>query len=103
VSVGEAIDKLSILELKMKKIGDANKKKEVQKEINALSACHKYKEYYLYYNLLMYVNEQIWDMTDVIKGITIETISRKKLVQFNYQLQHKGAKKLFVVSVRNFY
>ena len=71
VSVGEAIDKLSILELKMKKIGDANKKKEVQKEINALSACHKYKEYYLYYNLLMYVNEQIWDMTDVIKGITI--------------------------------
>ena len=27
VSVGEAIDKLSILELKMKKIGDANKKK----------------------------------------------------------------------------
>ena len=71
VSVGEAIDKLSILELKMKKIGDANKKKEVQKEINALNACHKYKEYYLYYNLLMYVNEQIWDMTDVIKGITI--------------------------------
>jgi len=72
VSVGEAIDKLSILELKMKKIGDENKKKEVQKEINALTACHKYKEYHLYYNLLMYVNEQIWDMTDLIKGITIE-------------------------------
>jgi hypothetical protein len=71
VSVGEAIDKLSILELKMKKICDKNKKTEVQKEINALNACHKYKEYYLYYNLLMYVNEQIWDMTDVIKGITI--------------------------------
>lgn len=72
VSVGEAIDKLSILELKIKKIGDENKKMEIQKEINALNACHKYKEYYLYYNLLMYVNEQIWDMTDVIKGITIE-------------------------------
>ena len=72
VSIGEAVDKLSILELKMKKIGDENKKMEIQKEINALSACHKYKEYYLYYNLLMYVNEKIWDTKDVINGITIE-------------------------------
>jgi hypothetical protein len=72
VSIGEVIDKLSILELKMKKINDENKKIEIQKEINALQECHKYKEYYLYYNLLMYVNEKIWDMTDVIKSITIE-------------------------------
>lgn len=72
VSVGEAIDKLSILELKMIKIDDINKKIEIQKEINALNACHKYKECYLYYNLLMYVNEQIWDMTDIIRGVTVE-------------------------------
>jgi hypothetical protein len=72
VSIGEVIDKLSILELKMKKINDENKKIEIQKEINALQECHKYKEYYLYYKLLMYVNEKIWDMTDVIKSITIE-------------------------------
>jgi hypothetical protein len=56
----------------MKKINDDNKKIEIQKEIDALQECHKYKEYYLYYNLLMYVNEKIWDMTDVIKSITIE-------------------------------
>ena len=72
VSVGEAIDKLSILELKLNKIGNENKKLEIQKEINALSECHAYKEYYLYYNLLMYVNEKIWDLTDIIKSITIE-------------------------------
>jgi hypothetical protein len=72
ISIGEVIDKLSILELKMKKINDENKKIEIQKEINALQECHKYKDYYLYYNLLMYVNEKIWDMTDVIKSITIE-------------------------------
>ena len=72
VSVGEAIDKLSILELKMRKIDDISKKIEIQKEINALNACHKYKECYLYYNLLMYVNEQIWDMTDIIRGVTVE-------------------------------
>jgi len=72
VSIGEVIDKLSILELKMKKINDENKKIEIQKEINALQECHKYKEYYLYYTLLMYVNEKIWDMTDIVKSITIE-------------------------------
>jgi len=72
VSIGEALDKLSILELKMKKIGDENKRSKIQIEINALNICHKYKEYYLYYNLLMYVNEKIWDTKDAIKGITIE-------------------------------
>lgn len=40
VSIGEAIDKLSILEIKMKKISDENKKIEIQKEINVLSLIH---------------------------------------------------------------
>jgi hypothetical protein len=72
VSVGEAIDKLSILELKLKKITNENKQIEIQKEINALAECIQYKNYYLYYNLLMYVNEKIWDMTDLIKSSTVE-------------------------------
>lgn len=73
VSIGEAIDKLSILEIKMKKIEDENKKIEIQKEINVLHDCESYKsKHELYYNLLMYVNEKIWDMTDIIKSITIE-------------------------------
>jgi hypothetical protein len=72
VSLGEAMDKLSILELKMQKFDDETKKIEVQMEINALNACHKYKEHDLYYKLLMHVNERIWDMTDEIMGITVE-------------------------------
>ena len=87
ISVGEAIDKLSILELKLKKISDENKKIEIQKEINVLQECHKYKDYYLYYNLLMYVNEKIWDMTDVIKSITPEdssfAIISNQIFEFN--------------------
>ena len=39
VSIGEAIDKLSILELKMKKITNEHKKIEIQKEINVLQDC----------------------------------------------------------------
>ena len=72
VSIGEVIDKLSILELKLKKINNETKKLEIQKEIDALQECYIYKENHLYYNLLMYVNEKIWDMTDVIKTITID-------------------------------
>ena len=87
ISIGEAIDKLSILELKLKKIRDENKKTEIQKEIYLLQECHKYKDYYLYYNLLMYVNEKIWDMTDVIKGITPEesnfAIISNQIFEFN--------------------
>ena len=46
VSVGEAIDKLSILHIKMKKIVDENKKIEIQKEIDCLQECDSYIKQY---------------------------------------------------------
>ena len=68
VSIGEAIDKLSILELKYKKITDENKRIEIKKEIDCLNQCEKYKnDYPFFYNLLLYINEKIWVMTDKIK------------------------------------
>jgi hypothetical protein len=73
VSIGEAIDKLSILELKQKKIVNEQKQFEIKKEIYELQECNKYKnEYAFYYKLLMYVNEKIWDMTDIVKDMTID-------------------------------
>lgn len=88
VSIGEAIDKLSILELKFKKINNPDKKIEIQKEINELNECSKYKkEYEFYYKLLIYVNEMIWDMTDKIKSMTIENNEfshiSNKIFEFN--------------------
>jgi len=71
VSIGEAIDKLSILELKYKKITDPDKRVEIQKEIRVLSVCDVYKTTYaFYYHLLMFVNERIWDLTDNVKQMT---------------------------------
>ena len=71
VSIGEAIDKLSILEIKFEKISDQEKKVEIQKEIDCLQECIIYKNSYkFYYNLLVYVNKKIWDMTNTIKSIT---------------------------------
>jgi hypothetical protein len=73
VSIGEAIDKLSILEIKIKNINDQYKKKEIQKEIDILNECYMYKNKYLiFYNLLIYVNQTIWDMTNIIKSISFK-------------------------------
>ena len=88
VSIGEAIDKLSILEIKMKKIEDENKKIEIQKEINVLHDCESYKsKNEFYYNLLVYVNEKIWDMTDIIKSITVDdpqfSLISNQIFEFN--------------------
>ena len=69
VSIGEAIDKYSILELKYRKISDTNKQYEVQKELSILYECKEYiQKYRFFYQLLNYVNESIWDMTNIIKG-----------------------------------
>jgi len=68
VSMGEALDKLTILEIKMKKITDA-RRVDVEKEFNLLSSkLEKYKEEYIfYYNILLSINESIWDMQDLFR------------------------------------
>ena len=72
VSIGEAIDKLSILELKCKKITDPVKLVEIQKEIHALADVQEYKKQLpFFYKLLGFVNERIWEMTDEIKAMDL--------------------------------
>jgi hypothetical protein len=65
VSMGEALDKLTILEIKMKKITDT-RRADVEKEFMLLnSKLEKYKqEYIFYYNILLSINESIWNMQD---------------------------------------
>ena len=70
ISIGEALDRLTILELKMEKINDQKKLEEVQKDINTLFEVQKYKiEGEYYYKLLFYVNKEIWILTDRIKQL----------------------------------
>ena len=72
ISVGEAIDKLSILEIKYERIHDEEKKTEIKKEIDALCECGDYKNTHKqYYDLLIYVNTKLWDMTDVIQHMNM--------------------------------
>jgi hypothetical protein len=92
VSLGEAIDKLNILELKMKKISNKEKCKEIQKEINELYEFKSYKsKYTFFYNLLTFVNETIWDTTDIIKKM-----------DFNNHLFGKLSNKIFEFNQKRF-
>lgn len=70
VSIGEAVDKFSILELKRKKITDPLKLEEIQKEIDALAEIQTYTtQLPFFYKLMGFVNESIWTMTDTIKSM----------------------------------
>jgi hypothetical protein len=90
VSIGEAIDKLTILELKNIKIQDEKKRIEIQKEINVLTKCQEYKiKYELYYHMLMSVNEKIWDLTDVVKNITPEHFQFAQIAHQIFELNQK--------------
>ena len=69
VSVGESLDKLSILLIKLEKIQDETRRTEVQKEISALSPVEALRVKYAFYcDLLKYFNTVIWELTDDVKA-----------------------------------
>jgi FkbM family methyltransferase len=70
-SIGEILDKFSILELKQKYITNIDKLSEIQKELDVLSKFITNTDKF-FYNLLLHINELIWLDTDVIKGLTLD-------------------------------
>jgi hypothetical protein len=68
ISIGEVIDKYSILEIKSKNITSNDKIVEISKELSELSECKNYIDTQRFlYNILLFVNGQIWDLTNKIK------------------------------------
>ena len=70
VSLGEALDKMTILDIKMDKIQDPQRKQDVQKERNVLLI---YLQSYItsfpyHYRILKEVNLAIWEIQDVFHG-----------------------------------
>jgi len=67
VSIGEALDKLTILHIKSEKIKDTDKLIEVNKEISSMSNIMTYMEKYkIFYKLLLHVNAKIWNLLDLV-------------------------------------
>ena len=68
VSLGEAMDKLSILDIKLDKITDS-RRDNVQIEYDMLYEKLKIDidKYTLYYNIMKIVNLEIWDMMNLLR------------------------------------
>lgn len=81
VSVGEALDKLTILDIKLNRIKD-NRRNNVKIEYDILY--EKLKTYIetnkKYYNMLKKTNDYIWDLMDLLRdGININDLEYTKL------------------------
>lgn len=90
VSIGEAVDKYSILQLKLNKIVNTSKLIEIRNEMTLLNECTQYiNEYAFYYKLLIYINEKIWDLTDRIKTISIDHAEFAKISNYIFEYNQK--------------
>ena len=72
ISAGEHFDKLSILEIKLDKINDNNKKKEIKKEFDILkkiqtSTIKSDDELENLFNSLKKINNNLWEIEDKIR------------------------------------
>jgi hypothetical protein len=70
VSVGDLLDRLSILDIKKSKILNVEQLAAIDREIEALSSARKYSNDFpacFWYKLLVHVNTQIWNFSDEVK------------------------------------
>lgn len=76
VSVGEVLDKISILEIKSERIADYNKLTNVRKELAELQSAAQQHRFPELEKELKSVNESLWDIEDRIRV-------KEKLADFN--------------------
>jgi len=87
ISIGEGLDRLSILDIKLSKITTPDKLEFIRKEMDSLKELFSYKiKYSYYYNLLVSVNTQIWEFTDAVKTMNCETFTFGKLADSIFNL-----------------
>tara|TARA_B100001564_G_C20483085_1_gene597999 strand:+ start:352 stop:753 length:402 start_codon:yes stop_codon:yes gene_type:complete len=87
ISCGELIDKLTILEIKLKNIKDDNKKKHIKNEYDHLSNISKklqevdLEQYKNFYTKLMEINQLLWKIEDDIREQESKNMFQEKFVE----------------------
>ncbi len=98
VSIGEIVDKYSILEIKIKNINDHKKLNEIKRELKSLEICKKFiNQYNHFYKQLLYINQKIWDFTNEIKILDIKNENYAKIASdiFSFNQKRFRLKKYF--------
>jgi peptide methionine sulfoxide reductase MsrA len=67
VSVGEVLDKISILQIKSERITNPDKLSNVVRELTYLAEAVKYRRYSELETELKQVNEALWDVEDKLR------------------------------------
>jgi hypothetical protein len=75
-SIGEIIDKYSILEIKSKYISDTNKLQDINNEMKILEQYVADIKTSHFYKMLLYINEEIWLDTDIIKELNVDNVNK---------------------------
>jgi predicted nuclease with TOPRIM domain len=83
VSNGEIADKLSIIEIKLKHIQEVEKRKNLQNEYEVLDAAVKniIDKKHEYYQELLKINQELWDIEDTIRDLEREQQFGEKFVE----------------------
>ena len=87
ISVGELVDKLTILEIKKEKIKDTNKKININNEYDKLSKLEtklknkNEEEYTKLFNELKTINLKLWEIEDKIRILESETKFNEEFVE----------------------
>ena len=96
VSIGELVDKYSILEIKEKYIVNSS---DIKNEMNKISISKKYIDAYpRFYKQLVYINKKIWDLTDEIKQTNICEVQKYSTIAseiFSFNQKRFRLKKYF--------
>jgi len=83
VSNGEIVDKLTIIEIKLKHINDNSKQKNLQIEYEVLNAAVAkiIKKDHEYYKELLKINQELWDIEDRIRDLERDKDFGKEFVK----------------------
>jgi hypothetical protein len=96
ISIGEYLDKWTILEIKKERIQDVKKLVQIDHELSLFDN-YKMKEICsVEYKLLKYVNEKIWDMTKHLKILPVDNQNFAKIAydifehnQYRFRLKNQ--------------
>ena len=109
VSIGEILDKMSILEIKMDKIKDETKLVNIRKEYNYLKDISQQLSFNIQnYNKLLKINKKLWDIEDNIrdkernKVFDTEFIELARSVYFTNDKRCEIKKQINISSNSNF-
>ena len=98
ISVGELLDKISIIEIKLKNIKDKDKLIHIKKEYKILSKIKKKfkikKKINIYYNQLKKINTNLWNIENKIR-------KHEKLKKFNKNFIYLARKVYFTNDKRS--